>query len=147
MSPPAEQDLTLPSPCYQPSHPQTRGGVGNRAARQHNPLAIPSPPGKSAAADHPSPHLPVSPSHRDDGARHRLVGEPLTPLSALPTLAWKKLSLMLTFFRFSLFWMVFGCFHYIETPKLTVSILKRNNRNNQLVLDSSETSFVFIRMN
>jgi hypothetical protein len=31
-----------------------------------------------------------------------------------------------------------GCF---ETPKLLVSILKRNNRNKRLVLDSAETSF------
>ncbi len=32
----------------------------------------------------------------------------------------------------------FGCF---ETPKLPVSILKRNNRNKRLVSDSAETSF------
>jgi hypothetical protein len=31
-----------------------------------------------------------------------------------------------------------GCF---ETPKLPVSILKRNNRNKRLVSDSAETSF------
>ncbi len=37
--------------------------------------------------------------------------------------------------------LVFFCFGCIETPKLPVSILKRNNRNKRLVLDSAETSF------
>ncbi len=43
---------------------------------------------------------------------------------------------ILLLFRFS--FVCFGCF---ETPKLPVLILKRNNRNKRLVLDSAETSF------
>jgi hypothetical protein len=35
----------------------------------------------------------------------------------------------------------FVCFGCFETPKLPVLILKRNNRNKRLVLDSAETSF------
>jgi hypothetical protein len=42
---------------------------------------------------------------------------------------------------FLLFRFVFGWFGYIETPKQTVSILQRNNRNKRLVSDSVETSF------
>jgi hypothetical protein len=39
---------------------------------------------------------------------------------------------------FRLVFCLFGCF---ATPKLPVSILKRNNRNKRLVSDSAETSF------
>jgi hypothetical protein len=42
---------------------------------------------------------------------------------------------------FLLFRMVFGCFGYIETPKQSVSMLKRNNRNKRHVEASAETSF------
>jgi hypothetical protein len=35
----------------------------------------------------------------------------------------------------------FVCFGCFQTPKLPVSVLKRNNRNKRLVLDSAETSF------
>ncbi len=33
------------------------------------------------------------------------------------------------------------CFGSIETSKLSVSVLKRNNRNKRFVSDSAETSF------
>jgi hypothetical protein len=40
-----------------------------------------------------------------------------------------------------LFWLVFFRFGCFETPKLPVSILKRNNRNKHLVSDRAKTSF------
>jgi hypothetical protein len=48
---------------------------------------------------------------------------------------------MAIFICFGLFWMVFGYFGYIETPKQAVSILQRNNQVKRLVSDSAETSF------
>ncbi len=40
-----------------------------------------------------------------------------------------------------LFRLVSVCFGSIETSKLSVSVLKRNNRNKRFVSDSAETSF------
>ncbi len=54
---------------------------------------------------------------------------------------WAWAWILQFFFCFGLFWMVFGWFGYIETPKQAVSILKRNNRNKRLVSYSVETSF------
>ncbi len=50
----------------------------------------------------------------------------------------KKVDILTNFLLFRLAFCLFGCF---ETPKLPVSILKRNNRNKRLVSDSAETSF------
>jgi hypothetical protein len=47
---------------------------------------------------------------------------------------------MAIFFCFGLFRMVLWCFSFIQTSKLSVSILKRNNQNKRLVSDSNETS-------
>jgi hypothetical protein len=43
-----------------------------------------------------------------------------------------------------LFRLVFFCFGCFKTPKLPVSILKRNNWNNRLVSDSAETTVVSV---
>jgi hypothetical protein len=54
---------------------------------------------------------------------------------------WYGELIRLIFYRFCCcFGWSFVCFGCFETPKLPVSILKRNNRNKRLVLDSAETS-------
>ncbi len=50
----------------------------------------------------------------------------------------KKVYILTNLLLFRLVLVFFGCF---ETPKLPVSILKRNNRNKLLVSDNAKTSF------
>ncbi len=52
--------------------------------------------------------------------------------------SWKKWQNMLPI---KLFRLVSVCFGSIETSKLSVSVLKRKNRNKRFVSDSAETSF------
>jgi hypothetical protein len=50
----------------------------------------------------------------------------------------KKVDILTNLLLFRLVFCLFGCF---KTPKLPVSILKQNNRNRRLVLDSAKTIF------
>jgi hypothetical protein len=49
---------------------------------------------------------------------------------------------MAIFLLFRFFLIVFECFAYIETPKQTVSVLKKNNQNKRLVSDSAKQVLV-----
>jgi hypothetical protein len=49
---------------------------------------------------------------------------------------------MAIFLLFRFFLIVFECFAYIEKPKQTVSVLKKNNQNKRLVSESAKQVLV-----
>jgi hypothetical protein len=87
MSPPTDRELTLPSSLL--PAPPPRQGVGLATGLPASTTLQCTVPTvymeDQQLLARPSPRLPASSSHRV-GTQHRLVREPLTPLSALPAL-------------------------------------------------------------